>query len=297
MQEEDGILVLYKRNEDGSWEVVWKSKTDGKGIAGAYAAFQGDGNLVVYGGTPERALWASNTNVTGTDSYGKGILFNLPDVGQMHITVQKTNSDGTTNYSPFKGDGEMFTDHIEKNDVDMDGKTSLYTNQYILAGSLKLIMQVDHNLVLYKVNEDGSQGEPLWASNTVGTGADRALFLDTGNLVVYNGGIPKWESGTDLAGTENDEQGSSLNIRSDYHGPVMYIDVENKTDWTLRYAYIAFFRGDKFRRNTSTPIPMDGSFTLNAGEAIYSPLHIHKLIMQTDGNLVLFVSKKMVPRG
>jgi hypothetical protein len=73
MQKEDGILVLYRRNDDGSWKAVWESKTYGN--AGAYAEFQGDGNLVVYDvGNPRKALWASKTDLTGTNNYGKGVF-------------------------------------------------------------------------------------------------------------------------------------------------------------------------------------------------------------------------------
>ena len=103
----DGNLVLYKRNEDGSRNAVWLSKT-GFQDWDAYAVFQDDGNLVIYSDdTPRKVLWASFTDPTGIDNYGKGILFNLPDVGPMSITVQKTNSSEIRSYSPFE-DGKKF---------------------------------------------------------------------------------------------------------------------------------------------------------------------------------------------
>ena len=71
----DGNLVLYKRNEDGSRNAVWLSKT-GFQDWDAYAVFQDDGNLVIYSDdTPRKVLWASFTDQTGTDNYGKGIFF------------------------------------------------------------------------------------------------------------------------------------------------------------------------------------------------------------------------------
>jgi len=103
----DGNLVFYKLNEDGiPGKVIWASNTDNH--SGAYAVFQDDGNLVLYSDdTPRKVLWASFTDPTGIDNYGKGILFNLPDVGPMSITVQKTNSSEIRSYSPFK-DGKKF---------------------------------------------------------------------------------------------------------------------------------------------------------------------------------------------
>lgn len=86
---------MYKLNRDGSQgKIVWESKTGCSPGAGSHAEFHG--NLVVYGGEGN-ILWASETDAKGTDTnHGKGILFKLPDVGQMRITVQKTNSDEQT---------------------------------------------------------------------------------------------------------------------------------------------------------------------------------------------------------
>jgi hypothetical protein len=277
----DGNLVFYKLNEDGSeGKVIWASNTNQDWTGGAYAVFQTDGNLVVYidgveTETKPLALWASFTDQTGTDNYGKGILCNLPDVGQMRIVVQKTNSSEIRSYSPFptpsdpRGVDGRFTDHLTVTNSEyylfMDGKISLYTNQYIMFGDLyedkkqlKLIMQADHNLVLYSIyNEDGSQQELLWTSNTGGTGADRAVFLDTGNLVVYSvrydGGNPtwqsEWESGTDLAGTENYGQGSDfvVTVNDGYWSHRMFMLV--RKDYSHHRVYNALVSGDKFRWN------------------------------------------------
>jgi hypothetical protein len=151
----------------------------------------------------------------------------------------------------------------------MDGKISLYTNQYIMFGDLyedkkqlKLIMQADHNLVLYSIyNEDGSQQELLWTSNTGGTGADRAVFLDTGNLVVYSvrydGGNPtwqsEWESGTDLAGTQNYGQGSEfvVTVNDGYWSHRLFMLVRKDYSNLCEHprVYNALVSGDKFRWN------------------------------------------------
>ncbi len=69
-------------------------------------------------------------------------------------------------------------------------------NQYLRSadGRYRFVMQQDGNLVLY-----GPSGRPLWASNTVGRGANRAVMQADGNLVLYTStGKPVWASNTEL---------------------------------------------------------------------------------------------------
>ncbi|RSM34834.1 hypothetical protein DMA12_46630 [Amycolatopsis balhimycina DSM 5908] len=60
-------------------------------------------------------------------------------------------------------------------------------------GRVRLIMQGDGNLVLYRTDD----GNPLWASGTAGTPASYAIMQGDGNLVVYDSaGTPFWSSAT-----------------------------------------------------------------------------------------------------
>ena len=53
-------------------------------------------------------------------------------------------------------------------------------------------MQSDGNLVIYKTDVG-----PIWATNTMGSGANRAAMQDDGNFVLYAPNyVPKWASGT-----------------------------------------------------------------------------------------------------
>ena len=53
-------------------------------------------------------------------------------------------------------------------------------------------MQNDRNLVIYRQNIGA-----IWASNTMGSGANRAAMQDDGNYVLYAPNyVPKWASGT-----------------------------------------------------------------------------------------------------
>ena len=73
----------------------------------------------------------------------------------------------------------------------------LLANQQITAnnGRAFLIMQGDGNFVLYEVHK--GKHIPVWASGTDGSGAEKAVMRDNGNLVVYKAnGQEVWQSGT-----------------------------------------------------------------------------------------------------
>lgn len=56
-------------------------------------------------------------------------------------------------------------------------------------------MQVDGNFVLYY--RAVTPLHATWESNTDGSGADRAVMQQDGNLVLYRGGTAIWQSNTD----------------------------------------------------------------------------------------------------
>jgi hypothetical protein len=66
---------------------------------------------------------------------------------------------------------------------------------YSPGGKIFLSMQGDSNLVLYNTTTSGLV--PLWATNTVGSGANHVYFQSDGNFVLYTAtGTPVWSSGT-----------------------------------------------------------------------------------------------------
>jgi hypothetical protein len=62
----------------------------------------------------------------------------------------------------------------------------------IAAGSYRLIMQTDGNLVMYN-----SAGTALWHSHTAGQRGNYVVMQADGNLVVYNGSSWRWQSATE----------------------------------------------------------------------------------------------------
>jgi len=100
------------------------------------------------------------------------------------------------------GNGEL-----TKYSLDHAGNRTNYTNSrtdlslpagqvlYSPSGNTAFVMQTDSNLVIYSVTSSG--WVPLWATNTVGSGASHAEFQSDGNLVLYTPqGTPVWSSGT-----------------------------------------------------------------------------------------------------
>jgi hypothetical protein len=89
---------------------------------------------------------------------------------------------------------------------ELSANQELTANQSVAScnGDYTLIMQGDGNLVLYQ----GSSA--LWASGTVGSGADEAIMQGDGNFVLYtSSGAPVWASNT--AG----DTGAYLDVQND----------------------------------------------------------------------------------
>src|SRR6202020_771621 len=104
---------------------------------------------------------------------------------------------------------------------ELTANVSLTGNQALAScnGDYTLIMQGDGNLVLY----EGSAA--LWASNTVGSGADKAIMQGDGNFVLYtSAGTPVWAS--DTAGNT----GAYLTVQND--GNVVIYSASGAALWS-----------------------------------------------------------------
>jgi GH25 family lysozyme M1 (1,4-beta-N-acetylmuramidase) len=140
-------------------------------------------------------------------------------------------------------------------------------------GRFTLAMQGDGNLVLYL---DGTHA--LWASNTAGRGGVVVVMQTDGNLVVYDADdSPVWSDGK--AGNA----GASLAMQDD--GNVVEYSTASKVLWAT---------------GTNVPVlpkptgcgAMTSGQALQQGESLGSCDGTHMLVMQTDGNLVLYHSGK-----
>jgi GH25 family lysozyme M1 (1,4-beta-N-acetylmuramidase) len=133
-------------------------------------------------------------------------------------------------------------------------------------GRFELAMQTDGNAVLY------SEGIALWSSGTNGKGGDVLEMQGDGNLVIYaTTGCALWASGT------NGHDGATLAVQTDGN--------------------LVIYDGSSALWNTGTggipPAPtacgaLSPGQGLAPGEPVLSCDGQHELIMQGDGNLVLY---------
>ncbi|HUA50101.1 MAG TPA: hypothetical protein VMA77_33020 [Solirubrobacteraceae bacterium] len=125
-------------------------------------------------------------------------------------------------------------------------------------GHYELVMQSDGNLVEYIVG-----GRAIWASHTNGDSGSHAVMQAGGNLAVYNpAGAAVWSSNSRGTGCPQ------LVIQNDGN-VVIY---SPKAIWATHTVQTTMEPGD----------------VLHPGWSIYSPSEQLQLIMQADGNLVLY---------
>jgi len=149
----------------------------------------------------------------------------------------------------------------------------LYPNQYILTNNAKayLVLQSDGNLVLY-----GERGKYLWDSGTAGQNVYRLVMQGDGNLVLYRAnGTAAWHTGT------YGRNGARLVLQDD--GNLVIYSTTNVPLWYTK---------TNGRIATSPTIAYSGQMTarntLYRDQALRSPDKKYVLMLQTDGNLVLY---------
>ncbi|MGQ0619213.1 MAG: choice-of-anchor U domain-containing protein [Panacagrimonas sp.] len=146
------------------------------------------------------------------------------------------------------------------------GQLDLQDNAYFATQTRQLVMQKDGNLVYY--NYDGAmgmQGTPIFASDTSMVVNTRLTYQPDGNLVIYNilDNRAVWATGT------QSNPGSVLRMQAD--GQLLMYKSEAADAIPIW--------GREVTQNA-------GRFSLNPGEFITS--FDRKLVMQPDGNLVLY---------
>ncbi|GIG30834.1 hypothetical protein [Cellulomonas marina] len=181
----DGNLVLYARLYNEVDVPLWQSGTAGH--AGAYAAVQTDGNVVVYAADGITALWQS-----GTAGRPGAVLLVQGDANV--VVLDDTGAAG------WQSGTALLRDHLEGEDVLLPGQ-DLQSQAESAVGTLapvpgpaRLVMQTDGNLVAY------DEGRAYWQSGTAGhPGAYLAQQADE-NLVVYapDGRTALWQAGLAL---------------------------------------------------------------------------------------------------
>lgn len=147
---------------------------------------------------------------------------------------------------------------------------TLWAGQYILSNNVlyALVMQGDGNLVLY-----GNGMQPLWSSGTAGSGANRVVMQSDGNLVLYTSDDKAvWNSRTNGRGS------STLYMQDDGNAVVYSSSGSTWNSHTGGHPTLSYFGNNGLAMNQ----------TMNVGQYIKSNDSRYALLLQGDGNLVLY---------
>ncbi len=120
-------------------------------------------------------------------------------------------------------------DILEKTTDSLISGQGLYPGQSLLSANQRyeLIMQLDNNLVLYE-HISVSEKRPLWASNTLRSGALDVVLQNDGNFVMRRGDSnPVWSTKTNVQG--NNRKAVIAVLQDD--GNFVLYDKDNKSIW------------------------------------------------------------------
>ncbi|MGI5185665.1 hypothetical protein ACQEVZ_56415 [Dactylosporangium sp. CA-152071] len=297
-QQPDGNLVLA----DEAKRVQWSSQTPSN--PGAYASFNRDGDLVVYGKSGG-VLWHTATG-------GKGALLEVRDDG--NAVVSQAGRQELWSSQGERGrlyPGQALISGQQRRSP--DGRFTL-TQQpdgnLVVAGADKKVvwsaqtggrsggstqMQNDGNLVVY-----GADKQPLWSSGTYGATAVTATLNADGNLVLISGGKVLWATTTDgvsklttgqrlLAGQSRSAAKGGYELLQQPDGNLVLRNSAKTVVWRS---------GTSGHPGASTRMQPDGNLVVydTAGKALWSTKTYGKdasyLLVQDDGSAVLYTAAK-----
>ncbi|WP_157498797.1 reprolysin-like metallopeptidase [Geodermatophilus sp. Leaf369] len=233
---------------------------------------QGDGNLVAYAPSG-RALWATST-------YAPGAALVVQPDGNVVLTSPTGQVLWHSNTWNNSGAGLAVRDDGSVAVLDRSGKvlwssladtpSVLNPGQLLLPGQAlvsgdggsRLAMQADGNLVLY-----AAAGRVMWTTGSYSPGANLRMQAD-GNAVLYgaDGGV-LWHSGTWRS------SGARLALGND--GRMVVVSPSGAESWATLPADAAALAPGQ---------------SLYTGQALLSADGGHRLVIQADGNLVLYTS-------
>jgi len=152
--------------------------------------------------------------------------------------------------------------------------TRLIVGDYLLSpgGNNVLTLQADGNLVLYR------SGVAVWSSGTAGRPAVYAEMQVDGNLVVYSDYTATWSSST--VGNIN----ATLKMQAD--GNLVIYSSSGSALWSTS---TDLTQAQKDQLYSKLP-----TGTLYAEQKLESPNKKYKMVLQTDGNLVVYSPTKAI---
>ncbi len=277
----DGNFVLYNQMHDVKWA------TNTAGHANAVLILQNDGNMVMYDG--DAPIWATNT---------AGYQRHLNGQTSTTTTVTTTTVLENSHDQNWKEKERKEREWKERERREHDGREHEKRNRdndRLNAGTRIIrgqsIPSVDHKIKLSLENNGElalivvATNEILWSAMTMGSDAAYAIMQDDGNLVVYNNSQkPLWASNTYGHG------GAYLTLQADGN---MVIYQNNTPLWAT--GTVGWMHCTPPAREQQWLVGgklLPGQH-LYKGESILSENKKLKLIMQDNGNLVLFANSNV----
>jgi hypothetical protein len=143
---------------------------------------------------------------------------------------------------------------------------TLKAGEELLAGGVlhsddqrvRLVMQTDGNLVLYRASGGGA----LWASNTMGTGANRAVMQEDGNFVLYNPTSSVWATNT------HGQPGNRFVVQDD--GNLVIYDEADQARWAANVSFFPLQASTRWRRSA---MAMDATARLTRSGQLQADIH------------------------
>ena len=267
----DGNFVLYENAKP-----IWASNTYGN--KNATLVVQDDGNLVIYS-TAKRALWASKTvQPAEPEVVTQPVAQPVAQVGNQLCCDQAIDM-GNRITSP---NGLYFLIFQNDKNVVLYKKTSAgdkalwHTNT--ANHTTRTVMQADGNFVLY----EGTKA--IWASNTYGNKNASLVLQDDGNLVIYSTDKRAlWATNTAQAPEPAPAPQIANQICCDQE-----ITMGNRMT-SVNGKYFLIFQNDKnVVLYKKTPAGDKALWHTNTAN------HTTRLVMQADGNFVLYENTKAI---
>ena len=175
----DGVLEIRAVRNGGLAESVWTSRAPAKKADDSLAAFQSDGNLVVYEG--DVAVW--NSGLIGQGDY----RLSVTDDGNLVIQT----ADGRLLWTARFAVG--YCTHFLETPNQLTGGCLISPS-----GAYAMVLTSAASVEVAPVLEDKTLGKPIWTTGSVGS-TPHGSFLTVqtdGNLVLYDGGKAIWNSQT-----------------------------------------------------------------------------------------------------
>jgi len=267
--QDDGNFVLYKDATEVASNALWATQTF-YDTNPRKLIMENDGNLALYSQAPglRTLLWQSNTHDLGAPPY----KLVMQDDGNLVISDWTNTFMWETRTAPILPITLASADTVQTGEYLVDDTKIVSPN-----GKYSVVMQKDGNVVLFKGN--GASATSVWATNTAGNNnlPHQLKFLIDGNLILYDSqSHVLWRT---YMNYPNIAKPNRLIIQDD--GNLVIRDLVNTELWSTNTA-------EAVSHALTSPDQVNANEYLLDDEKIVSPNGIYSAVLQKDANFVLY---------